>query len=119
MAEKNLKPYNEKLVANLYTKEYETESKKNPWTFYPSNQVRVDFLSYSWETSYGLYEWEKIKITNQKRELENGAAVNKKKSNQYGRIVDDCSVVSMSLIELNDLLEWQSDIMEALKGAIN
>lgn len=108
----NTKPYRETLVSNLYTKEYEKESKNGK--SYPSNQVRIDLLSYEWEyESNGkavAYQWEKIKITNQKRELENGDTVNKKKATYNGRIVDDCTVVSMSIAELNELLASKVDI---------
>ncbi len=107
---KELKPYKEVLEKNLYSVDYEDETKDG--NKYPKNRIKVDLISYSWEVEVNgevrEYEWMKIVLTNSKLQIQDWQNVIKQKSlkTPYGeRIVNDETKVKISIDEWDWILE--------------
>lgn len=104
-----LKPYKEVLEKNLYSVDYEEETKDG--NKYPKNRIKVDLISYSGEVEVQNevreYEWMKIVITNSKLQLQDWNNVIKQKSmkTQYWeKIVNDETKVKITVDEWDDIL---------------
>lgn len=114
MSDTKRKPYREKLISTLYSKEYEKESKN--WNSYPSNRILVNLVWYSWETdNWNEYAWEKVKVMNFKLTTDqNTWEVVKQVKSVNGRAVDDVSVSSMSIGQFTELLNDKDKILRAI-----
>lgn len=105
-----LKPYKEVLEKNLYSVDYEDETKDG--NKYPKNRIKVDLVSFSGEVEVQNevreYEWMKIVITNSKLQLQDWNNVIKQKSMKtpyWERIVNDETKVKISIDEWDWILE--------------
>lgn len=104
-----LKPYKEVLEKNLYSVDYEDETKDG--NKYPKNRIKVDLVSFSWEVEVQNevreYEWMKIVITNSKLQIQDGQNVIKQKSmktSYWERIVNDETKVKISIDEWDAII---------------
>lgn len=104
-----LKSYKEVLEKNLYSVDYEDETKDG--NKYPKNRIKVDLVSFSWEVEVQNevreYEWMKIVITNSKLQIQDGQNVIKQKSMKtpyWERIVNDETKVKISIDEWDAII---------------
>lgn len=104
-----LKPYKEVLEKNLYSVDYEDETKDG--NKYPKNRIKVDLVSFSGEVEVQNevreYEWMKIVITNSKLQIQDGQNVIKQKSMKtpyWERIVNDETKVKISIDEWDNII---------------
>lgn len=106
-----LKAYKEVLEKNLYSVDYEDETKDG--NKYPKNRIKVDLISYSWEVEVQNevreYEWLKIVITNSKLQLQDWNNVIKQKSMKtpyWEKIVNDETKVKITVDEWDEILNY-------------